>query len=85
MFSNRPKLDVLPTILISTHDLVKTWALELVGRVQEFVGYQLAKYVKGKRLKGPQVRPFTREELETPYAQLRAEREQEAGARRLEP
>jgi hypothetical protein len=38
MFSDRPILDVLPALLISTHELVKTWALELVGRVQEYVG-----------------------------------------------
>lgn len=85
MFSDRPKLDVLPALLISTHDLVKTWALELVGRVQEFVGYQLARYVNAKKLKGVRIRPFTRAELKALYAELRAEREREAGARRLEP
>lgn len=81
MFNTRPILDVLPSLLISTHEMVKTWALELVGRVQEFVGYHLSRYVNAKRLKGLQIRPFTRAELEMLYTQLRVEREQAAGAR----
>jgi hypothetical protein len=83
MFSKEPKLDVLPRLLIKAHDTVKVWAAELLGRVQEFVGYQLAQYTKSKKARGIQVRPFSREELEALYQQLRSERERAAGARRI--
>jgi len=83
MFLEEPKLDVLPRLLIKAHDTVKIWAAELLGRVQEYVGYQLARYTKTKRMRGIQVRPFTRAELEALYAELRKERERQAGARRL--
>jgi hypothetical protein len=83
MFLEELKLDVLPRLLIKAHDTVKIWAAELLGRVQEYVGYQLARYTKTKRMRGIQVRPFTRAELEALYAELRKERERQAGARRL--
>jgi len=79
------KLDVLPRLLLKAHDTVKIWAAELLGRVQEYVGYHLAHYTKKKRMRGIQVRPFTRTELEAFYAELRKERERQAGARRLVP
>lgn len=82
MFSTEPKLDVLPRLIIKAHDTVKIWAAELLGRVQEYVGYHLAQYMKGKRARGIQVRPFNRHELEALYTQLRTERERMAGARR---
>lgn len=84
MFLSEPKLDVLPRLLIKAHDTVKVWAAELLGRVQEYVGYHLARYAKGKRLLGVKVRPFTRAELQALHAQLRAERERRAGGGRME-
>jgi hypothetical protein len=83
MFQPEMKLDVLPRLLLKAHDTVKIWAAELLGRVQEYVGYHLAHYTKKKRMRGIQVRPFTRTELEAFYAELRKEREEQAGARRL--
>lgn len=85
MFRATPKLDILPKLLVKAHETVKTWAQELVGRVQEYVGYHLASYAQGKRARGVQVRPFSRSELEALYQQLRSERELQAGAQRLEP
>ncbi len=80
MFGDREALDVLPKILIDAHDTVKLWAADLMSRVQEYVGYYLARYVKTKRAKGARIRPFTRAELELLYAQLRRERELRAGS-----
>jgi hypothetical protein len=80
MFGNKSKLDVLPALLIRVHDTVKHWAAELLSRVQEYVGFHLSRYVKGKRIRGVQVRPFTREELQMLHAQLRQERHVQAGA-----
>jgi hypothetical protein len=80
MFGNKAKLDVLPALLIRVHDTVKHWAAELLTRVQEYVGFHLARYVKHKKLTGVQVRPFNRAELEMLHAQLRQEREFQAGA-----
>ncbi len=59
MFGNRAKLDVLPSLLIKVHDTVKNWAAELLSRVQEYVGFHLARHVKAKRLRGVKVRPFS--------------------------
>lgn len=80
MFADRAKLDVLPSILIRVHDTVKHWAADLLSRVQEYVGFHLARYVRNKKIRGVQVRPFTRDELELLHAQLRQEREAIAGA-----
>ena len=80
MFGNRAKLDVLPSLLIKVHDTVKHWAADLLSRVQEYVGFHLARYVKAKKLRGVKVRPFSRDELELLHAQLRQEREFQAGA-----
>ena len=85
MFLSEPKLDVLPRLLIETHESVKVWAQELLGRVQEFVGYHLTRFVHGKRLKGIEVRPFTRRELEALLTQLRIERDRQAGGPQLPP
>jgi hypothetical protein len=80
MFGDRAKLDVLPSLLIKVHDTVKHWAAELLSRVEEYVGFHLARYVKSKKLRGVKVRPFSRDELELLHAQLRQEREFQAGA-----
>ncbi|MCI0703843.1 MAG: hypothetical protein L0241_22515 [Planctomycetia bacterium] len=80
MFEDRAKLDILPSLLIRVHDTVKHWAADLVSRVQEYVGFHLARYVKSKKIRGVKVRPFTRSELELLYAQLQQEREAQAGA-----
>jgi hypothetical protein len=80
MFGNKAKLDILPALLIRVHDTVKHWAAELLSRVQEYVGFHLARYVKSKKVRGVRVRPFTREELEMLHAQLRQEREAHAGS-----
>ena len=85
MFENRAKLDVLPTIIIRAHDTVKLWARELLSRVEEFVTFYLARYVKTKKVRGVRVRPFTKVELELLYSQLRAERQQHAGGPSLAP
>jgi hypothetical protein len=85
IFGNRAKLDVLPSLLIKVHDTVKHWAAELLSRVQEYVGFHLARYVKGKKLRGVKVRPFSRDELELLHAQLRQEREFQAGASERSP
>lgn len=85
MFLSEPKLDVLPRLLIETHESVKVWAQEFLGRVQEFVEYHLTRFVHGKRLKGIEVRPFTRRELEALLTELRIERDRKAGGRQLPP
>jgi hypothetical protein len=80
MFDDRAKLDVLPSLLIRVHDTVKHWAADLMSRVQEYVGFHLARYVKQKKIRGVRVRPFTRGELEMLHTQLQQEREAQAGA-----
>lgn len=59
MFKNDAVIDVLPRLLIRAHDTVKHWAAELLSRVQEYVGYYLARYVSTKKFRGIRIRPFT--------------------------
>lgn len=80
MFGSKFKLDVLPSLLTRVHETVKVWAEDLLSRVQEYVGYYIARYVQSKRLRGIGVRPFTREELELLYKSLKRERDARAGA-----
>lgn len=79
LFQNDAKIDILPSLLIRVHDTVKLWATELLSRVQEFVGFYLARHVRAKRFRGIKVRPFTRDELKLLYSQLKRERELQAG------
>jgi len=79
MFENRAKLDVLPELLVRAHDTVKHWAADLLSRVQEYIGYYLARYVKTKGLRGIKVRPFTTAELKVLYSTLKKERDEQAG------
>lgn len=79
MFESDAKLDVLPSLIIRAHDTVKHWAAELLSRVQEYIGYYLARYIRNKKFRGIKVRPFTRDELELLYSQLKRERELKAG------
>ena len=80
MFETVAKIDILPSLLIKAHDTVKIWSLDLLSRVQEYVGYYLSRYVKTKKFRGIKVRPFSRAELELLYSQLKRERELQAGA-----
>jgi len=83
MFLSVPKLDILPRILLKAHDTVKIWAAELMGRVQEYVGYHLTRHGRARRIREVRIRPFTRPELKALYEDLRRQREQSAGTRRL--
>jgi hypothetical protein len=85
MFRDTPKIDVLPMPIIRVHDTVKLWATELLSRVQEYLSFYLARYVKSKQVRRVKVRPFTRSELEMLYAQLKQERELKSGGRPSPP
>jgi hypothetical protein len=79
MFQRRTNLDILPRLLIQAHDTVKLWAADLLSRVQEYIGFYLARNVKTKGLAGAKVRPYTGNELKLLYATLKSERDQKAG------
>ena len=51
-----------------------------MSRVQEYIGFYMARHVKTNKIAGVRVRPFTRAQLEMLYEQLRREREMQAGA-----
>lgn len=80
MFSDKGTMDILPAILIKAHDTVKIWGQDLISRVHEYIGYHLARYINAKRIKGIQIRPFKKEELELLYTQLKRERDLKAGS-----
>lgn len=81
MFSDKGTMDILPAILIKAHDTVKIWGQDLISRVHEYIGYHLARYINTKKIKGIQIRPFKKEELELLYTQLKRERDLRAGSR----
>lgn len=63
MFDDAGKIDLLPSILIRAHEVVKTWARELRDRVSEYMDWHLAKYLQpGDRVR---LRPWKRRDLET--------------------
>ncbi len=80
MFADKGTMDILPTILIKAHDTVKVWGQDLISRVHEYIGYHLARYINTKKIKGIQIRPFKKEELELLYTQLKRERDLKAGS-----
>ena len=80
MFRQRTNLDILPRLLIQAHDTVKLWAADLLSRVQEYIGFYLARHVLSKELGGVKIRPYTAKELKLLYATLRQEREMKAGS-----
>lgn len=84
MFESRAKLDILPSILIQVHDTVKHWSADLLSRVQEYVGYYVARYVQSKRIRKISIRPFNRAEYELLYTSLKKERDALAGEKRSE-
>jgi hypothetical protein len=79
MFDSKAKLDVLPSLLTRVHDTVKHWANDLLSRVQEYVGFYVARYVNAKRLRGLTIRPWHRSEFSLLYDTLRREREAHSG------
>lgn len=80
MFRDSPKIDVLPQAIIRVHETVKLWATELLSRVQEYLSYYLAQYIKSTKVRRIKVRPLTKTELEMIYEQLRRERELRSGS-----
>ncbi len=78
MFAAKGWIDVLPRLLIEAHYTVKIWATELQARVHEYVGYHLAKYLKGSR-RAIRVRPWKRQEIEAWLTQMTDERRRQGG------
>jgi len=79
MFKSELRIDVLPSLLIRVHEMVKLWAADLLNQVHEYVGYQLSRAINNRKFRGVKVRPFTKSELELLYSQLKRERELQAG------
>jgi hypothetical protein len=78
MFDAKGWIDVLPKLLIEAHYTVKMWATELQSRVHEYVGYHLARYLKGSR-RAIRVRPWKREEIDAWLTQMTDERRRQGG------
>ena len=79
MFESGLRIDVLPSLLIRVHEMVKLWAADPLNQVHEYVGYQLSRAINNRKFRGVKVRPFTKNELELLYSQLKRERELQAG------
>lgn len=80
MFRDRSTLEVLPELVARAHDTVKTWARELLARVDEYLTALISQYIGGKRARGVRVRPFTKQELKMLHDTLVAERKRTGGA-----
>jgi hypothetical protein len=80
MFRDRSTLEVLPELVARAHDTVKTWARELLSRVDEYLSALISQHVGNKRARGIRVRPFTKQELKTLHDSLVSERKRTGGA-----
>jgi len=80
MYRDRTTLEVLPTLVATAHDTVKTWARELLSRVDEYLAALISQHIGSKRARGIRVRPFTKQELKTLHDTLLAERKRVGGA-----
>lgn len=74
MFDASDRIDLLPAILIRSHEIVKTWAKELKDRVVEFMDWHLAKYLSASQKRQVSIRPWTRAELEAWVDSMQNER-----------
>jgi hypothetical protein len=79
MFKDKSTLEVLPELIVRTHDTVKTWARELAHRVDEYLSNIMGRYIQQKRTRGIKVRPFTKGELTSLLTSLERERKRIAG------
>ncbi len=79
MFKDKSTLEVLPELVVRTHDTVKTWARELAHRVDEYLSNIMGRYMQQKRTRGIKVRPFTKGELASLLKSLELERKRIAG------
>ena len=79
MFTNKDKVDVLPSLTIKVHETVKIWASELLARVEEYIGYHLTKFLSKGPRRNVRIRKWSRSELEGWLDQMRRERNLQAG------
>ncbi len=79
MFADKSNLEILPELVIRTHDTVKTWARELRNRVDEYLSNIIGRHMNEKRSRGIKVRPFTKGELKSLLTSLEQERKRIAG------
>jgi hypothetical protein len=79
MFGDKSTLEVLPELVVRAHDTVKTWARELLVRVDEYLAAIIGRYIAAKRARGIRVRPFTKQELKMLHDALEAERKRLGG------
>jgi hypothetical protein len=81
MFNSPATLDLLPRIIIRTHETVKEWAAELLARVSEFIGYKLREHRINTSNRAIRLRKLTKTEFEAWVNQMQAERDRSAGSR----
>jgi hypothetical protein len=79
MFRDVTTLEVLPELVARAHDTVKTWAQELLARLDEYLVGIIGRHIQAKRSRVIRVRPFTKEELRTLHKSLEDERRRLGG------
>lgn len=79
MFRDASTLEVLPQLVIRTHDTVKIWARELLNRVDEYLAAIIGRHIRSKRTRGIRVRPFTKDEFKILLQTLEEERKRLGG------
>jgi hypothetical protein len=79
MFSNEPKLDVLPRICIEVHNTVKIWAADILNRAKEYAAEHLSRFHRLHRLRGVGVSKWRKKQLEAWVSSLIDDRNKVAG------
>jgi hypothetical protein len=80
MFKDRTTLEVLPELVARAHDTVKTWARELLSRVDEYLAAMISQHIGSKKARGIRIRPFTKQELKVLHETLLNDRKRAGGA-----
>lgn len=79
MFRDKSTIEVLPRLVAQVHDTVKTWARELLTRVDEYLAALISQHIGRKRARGIRVRPFTKQEFKMLHESLVSERKRVGG------
>jgi hypothetical protein len=71
MFDTEGRLDILPKMMILVHETVKGWSQHLLALSQEFIGRNIASYLKTKE-RSARLRPWNKSEIDAWVGHMRS-------------
>lgn len=83
MFAERGRIDLLPYIIIQAHETAKSWAKEMLGRVNDVMDLYLARFRKDNGKSKVKIRPWKKAELNAWIETIKQERREIGGGRAI--